>query len=89
METYFEIIEVIGAGTQKPTHIMYKANLSWTVMQDYIRKLEGREIIAPKVVDGRKIYQLTQKGFALLDKYLEIKEGMTIGEGLPQSIVAS
>ena len=81
LETYFSIIEVVGAGNQKPTHIMYKANRSWTVMQEYIKKLESREIIALEVVEGKKIYQLTQKGFALLDKYSEIKEDMRIDEG--------
>ena len=89
METYFEIIEVIGAGTQKPTHIMYKANLSWTVMQDYIRNLKSRGIVESAGAEGKKGYHLTPRGFELLSKYMEIKEDLRIGEELPQSIAVS
>ena len=89
LETYFEIIEVVGAGTQKPTHIMYKANLSWTVMQDYIKNLESRAIVESAEAEGRRGHHLTQKGFELLNKYREIKEDMRISEALPQSIIAS
>jgi predicted transcriptional regulator len=89
LETYFSIIEVVGAGNQKPTHIMYKANLSWVVMQDYIRNLESRGVVESAEAEGRKSYHLTQRGFELLAKYLEIKENMNIGEGLPQTIPVS
>ena len=48
METLCDIVKAIGAGAEKPTHIMYKANLSWTVMQGYIKELEtqGSRIFA-------------------------------------------
>ncbi|MDG6995944.1 MAG: hypothetical protein JRN52_08475 [Nitrososphaerota archaeon] len=85
LETYFSIIEVVGAGNQKPAHIMYKANLSWVVMQDYIRNLENRGIVESADAEGRKSYHLTQRGFELLAKYRKIKEDMRISAVLPQN----
>ncbi|MDG6922219.1 MAG: hypothetical protein JRN67_02875, partial [Nitrososphaerota archaeon] len=89
LETYFEIIEVVAKGVEKPTHIMYKANLSWSMMQDYVKNLEIRGIVASAEIEGRRAYHLTPKGFDLLSKYLEIKEDMRTAEGLPQSIIVS
>ena len=89
LETYFEIVEVIGIGVEKPTHVMYKANLSWKVMQEYIKNLELRGIVNCARSEGKRGYHLTQKGFALLSKYLELKEDMREAETLPQSIVVA
>ncbi len=63
METFCDILKAIGAGAEKPTHIMYKANLSWTVMQSYIRSLEAQGLVIPTVEDDKKTYHLSDKGF--------------------------
>ena len=89
LETYFAIVEVIGNGFEKPTHIMYKANLSWSVMQRYIKNLELRGIVSCGQVEGKRGYHLTQKGFELLSKYLELKEDMSEEIRVPQSITIS
>ena len=89
METCCEILKVVAAGAQKPTHIMYRANLSWSVMQLYIKNLEGKGIIESAVIEGRRVYQLTNKGFALLDKYVCIMEELGSSEKAPASIAVS
>lgn len=89
LETCFAIIEVVAKGVEKPTHIMYKANLSWSVMQDYVKSLERQGLITSVGADGRRAYHLTPKGFDLLGKYLEIKEDIKNTEGLPQNFVVS
>jgi predicted transcriptional regulator len=76
METYCDIIRAIGAGSQKPTHIMGQANLSWAVMQESVRTLEGRGFIQSVETEGKKTYQLTDAGFSLLKQYLSIKEDL-------------
>jgi predicted transcriptional regulator len=76
METYCEIVKAVGSGAQKPTHIMYKANLSWGVMQGYIKNLEEQGIITFKESEGKRTYNLTPKGFALLTKYMALKDDL-------------
>ena len=76
METYCDIVKAIGAGAEKPTHIMYKANLSWTVMQSYIKDLEEQGLIFSSDSDGKRLYKLSERGFTLLKQYISIKEDL-------------
>ena len=78
METYCDIVKAIGAGAEKPTHIMYRANLSWTVMQGYIKDLESQGLIVSHESDGKRLYKLTEKGFMLLKQYVSIKEDLRL-----------
>jgi len=78
METLCDIVKAIGAGAEKPTHIMYKANLSWTVMQSYIKELETQSIVYSQDSDGKRIYKLTEKGYLLLKQYISIKEDLKL-----------
>jgi predicted transcriptional regulator len=78
METYCDILRAIGAGAEKPTHIMYKANLSWTVMQGYIKTLEAQGLVLPKDEDGKKLYHLSDKGYQLLNQFLSIREDLNL-----------
>ncbi len=78
METYCDIVKAIGAGAEKPTHIMYRANLSWTVMQGYIKDLETQGLVVSQDSDGKRLYKLTEKGFLLLKQYVSIKEDLAL-----------
>ena len=78
METMFDILSTIAAGTEKPTHIMYKANLSWKVMQQYMKRLESQGAIEPKDEQGRRVYRLTEKGFRLLEQFNSVREGLLL-----------
>jgi len=78
METYCDIVKAIGAGAEKPTHIMYRANLSWTVMQGYIKDLETQGLVVSQESDGKRLYKLTEKGFLLLKQYVSIKEDLAL-----------
>ena len=78
METCCDIIKAIGGGAEKPTHIMYRANLSWTVMQGYIKALEGQGLVQAQDAEGKRLYQLTDRGFGLLKQYLSIKDDLRL-----------
>lgn len=78
METFCDIVKAIGGGAEKPTHIMYRANLSWTVMQGYIKALETQGLVQTQDDDGKRLYQLTEKGFGLLKQYLSIREDLRL-----------
>jgi predicted transcriptional regulator len=77
-ETKYDILRAIqqehGGGEARPTHIMYKANVSWVVMQNYLDELESQELIAgvPQP-SGHKKYSLTAKGIECLKTMLAAK----------------
>jgi len=58
----------------KPTHLLYKSNLSYNMMKQYLDEL----MVADLVNDGEskegKYYTLTAKGFEYLQQYQKIRE---------------
>ena len=78
LETYCEIMRAIAGGAGIPTHIMYRANLSWTSMQGCIKVLERQGLVQTQDDKGKRSYQLTSKGFGLLRQYLSIKEELVL-----------
>ena len=74
LETSVDVLRVIAEGATKPTHIMYRANLSWTAMQYYLRSLISRGLVILNGGDGRKHYELTEKGTALLHDYITVRK---------------
>jgi predicted transcriptional regulator len=78
METYCDIICAVGAGTQRITHILFRANLPWTMLQSYLGVLESKRFIEICDEDGRKSYQLTPQGFGLLGKFKSIKDNLNL-----------
>ena len=69
----------------KPTHILYKSNLSHQMMEEYLAELMGKEFLIENIdkKDNSKTYSLTQKGFDYLNKYKMIAE-FTDSFGLEQ-----
>ncbi len=78
METFGDILRVIGSGASKPTHIMYKANLSWIVMQEYMKTLETQGLVVTSDEKNKRLYHLSQKGFDLLNKMESIREDLQL-----------
>ena len=75
LETYGDILESMRSGSLRPTHIMYKANLDWTVMQHRLKELRNRNLI--EIVpspSGNYTVKLTPKGIAWSQKYREVRE---------------
>ena len=78
METFCDVLRVIGAGAEKPTHIMYKANLSWSVMEDCIKSLEAQGLVVGDSDQGKRLYHLSEKGLRLSSQFLTIREELQI-----------
>lgn len=78
IETFFDVLCTIGSGNEKPTHIMYKANLSWTVMQLYTDSLIRKGLVVFEESDGKKRYRLTEKGKQIMKQYLSIKDDLDV-----------
>jgi len=75
LEIIHDILEVIqnSKGKVKPTHIIYKANLSHQMLTEYLNELISKEFIEEKEVKGKKTYSLTEKGYNYLKDYSIIK----------------
>ena len=61
-------------GAIKPTHILYKANLSHQMLDDYLAELITKGFVEQHNTKTGKTYSLTQKGFDYLNKYKMIVE---------------
>lgn len=71
-----DILELIRSRNDKakPTHIMYKANLSHEMLTEYTSELMKKELIREKKdKDGKRTYSLTEKGYKFLTDYKQMR----------------
>lgn len=76
LEIIYDILAVIQRQRNecKPTHILYKSNLSHQMMTEYLNELMANGLVTEKTVKNSKFYSLTDKGFGFLEKYKEAME---------------
>jgi predicted transcriptional regulator len=74
LEMACDILRALSEGPAKPTHILHKANMSWSVLTLHLDYLYGQGLI-DRTDQGRKRfeYKLTQKGRAILQLYEGLK----------------
>ncbi len=61
-------------GAIKPTHLMYKANLSHESLKSYVAELKERGLITEHKEDNRSIYVITEKGYRFLEEYRKFSD---------------
>mgnify|MGYP003980044547 CR=1 FL=1 len=61
-------------GKIKPTHMMYKANLSHKLLSKYIAEFTEKDLIGTEMVKKQKYYVLTDKGIEFINHYRKMKE---------------
>jgi len=75
LQVIHDILKVIQDRRKiKPTHIMYKANLSHQMLAEYLNELMSKQLISEIRGKKGKTYSLTEKGFDFLNKYKMIVE---------------
>jgi len=74
LEIYVDILGAIASGNVGPTRIMYKANISWQVLQETLDFLMSNGFLAEELENSRRIYRLTEKGFRVLKDFIHVKE---------------
>ena len=66
-----EIME-IAKGSQLKTRIMYRANLSFSQVNEYLSFLTEMGFLRVHVENGQKLYETTAKGKLYIKNYIEM-----------------
>ena len=66
-----EMLAIARDGSLK-TQIMYRANLSFAQLKEYLSYLLKGELLKRNTENGKTIYKTTAKGFKFLENYEEI-----------------
>ncbi|MEM3898682.1 MAG: winged helix-turn-helix domain-containing protein [Candidatus Bathyarchaeia archaeon] len=66
-----EILEIAQEGALK-TQIMYRANLSFTQLNEYLKFMLKINLIDRIVENDREVYKATPKGLEFLQRYQEM-----------------
>jgi len=78
LEIYYDILQAISRGIQKPTRIMYKTNLSWIPLQEILQSLLTQGFIEEKRSEKSRRYEITTKGLDVLNYYEKARKALTI-----------
>jgi predicted transcriptional regulator len=68
-----EILEIAKDGTLK-TQIMYRANLSFAQLNDYVKFMLKTGLINKFRANGKDVYEATEKGLEFLQRHSELTE---------------
>jgi predicted transcriptional regulator len=68
-----DILQAIKEGAGRPTHIMYRSNISWSVLQGFIKTLEIQGLVRTETSERKKRFLLTEKGERVLKTYLSVR----------------
>ena len=67
-----DILRAVEAGYGKPTQIMYRANLSWNVLQAQLRSFIDSGMLEVEEYGSRRRYLITPKGSEMVDSYQKV-----------------
>jgi predicted transcriptional regulator len=62
-----EIVEIARYGTSK-THIMFRGNLSFNQLNQYLQILLEKGLLEKRLVSGKGVYKATIKGIEFMEK---------------------
>lgn len=68
-----EILDIAKGGTLK-TQIMYKANLSFAQLNDYLKFMLKISLLNRFRANGKDVYAATEKGVDFLQRHFELTE---------------
>ena len=67
-----DILRVVMEGYVKPTQIMYKANLSWNVLQNQLKAFLEMDLLKAEEYGSRRMYIITPKGTEMVRSYQKV-----------------
>ncbi|MFH1424893.1 MAG: winged helix-turn-helix domain-containing protein [archaeon] len=76
MEIIYDMLGSIRAkgGSIKPTHLMYKSNLSHKKMMEYVNELLEKTLITETETKEGKNYAITEAGDEFMAEYNKLKK---------------
>jgi predicted transcriptional regulator len=83
LELIYDILIAIQnkGGNIKPTHLMYKSNLSHKLLNNYLEELIGKDLVliqdvqpAKRKQKPSKIVTITDKGLGFLEEFRRMRE---------------
>ncbi len=83
LEIYLEVLKIVKGGTDKPTRIMYQANISWQPLMKILSSMVSQELIEEidMTSGGRRrdkrtsrIYVITMKGEQVIRYFKGVKD---------------
>lgn len=83
LEIRMDILTCVKTGVDKPTQIMYKANLSWGALKEHLEALVASELLKPVEYGNRKRFEITQRAITVLMAYRKVLQ--EIGAPLAKS----
>ena len=69
LQVIHDILKAIQIGKTKPTHIMYKANLSHQMLEQYLTELTSKALVTEQTNPKGRTYTLTDKGKGYIKEY--------------------
>jgi len=75
LQIIHDILSVIREknGKIKPTHILYKSNLSYQMMEEYLQELIQKGFVVEHLSKQGKTYSVTERAHNYLEHYGMIK----------------
>jgi len=67
-----DILRAVEGGYGKPTQIMYRANLSWNVLQAQLKSFIESGMLAVEEYGSRRRYLITPKGTEMVESYQKV-----------------
>ncbi len=85
LQIIHDILKAIASrnGRIKPTHILYKSNISHQMLEDYLKEMIVKGFIEEHDLGPSKTYSVMPKGFEYLNKYkliIEFTESFGLNE---------
>jgi len=74
LEICMDMLSAVKDGSERPTQIMYRANLSWLALQTHFKTLVEGGMLKWAESGNRKRYEITEKGRSVLMAYHKIKD---------------
>ena len=76
MQVIADILRVIENenGKTKPTHILYKANLSHKLLREHLNTLLQKGFVEVVIEKNRTYYKITEKGKNFINEFRKIEK---------------
>ncbi len=76
LEIIYDILSSVQdkRGKIKPTHLLYKSNLSHKKMLLYVQELMQKKMLAEEASDGKRMYLLTDEGAKFLAEFKRLRQ---------------